>query len=329
MDALKNFLFIPAQERRTLTPNTIKIVIFGALIAAFVLLLPSANGQEFSTPINISNNPGISYVPEVIVDGQGNINVIWLDTMVSGWGYRDIFFSRSDDGINFCHLLNISNNSLNNSGDPAISVDSQGNIYVAWGDDDTGNFSIFISKGIVSWPPVANAGVDQTVVDNTSPLGIEPVILDGSASYDPDDDDLLSYLWTWAEGSAYGENPTVQFAVGTHIVTLTVTDLGELSDSSHVIITVLECNPTTMIDALVAKVQSFNLQNGIENSLDVKLSNAKMSMDSVRDGDIQDAINKLQAFIKECEAQRGNKLTVAQADDLIDDANTIAGCLQR
>lgn len=72
-------------------------------------------------------------------------------------------------------------------------------------------------------PPVANAGGDQIVVDLDG-SGTEPVMLDGSGSFDSDGT-IQSYSWT--EGStqiASGETPAVSLALGAHTITLTVTD---------------------------------------------------------------------------------------------------------
>lgn len=72
-------------------------------------------------------------------------------------------------------------------------------------------------------PPVANAGNDQTVTDNDNG-GDEPVTLDGSGSFDPDGN-IVSYVWS--EGGnpiEVGISPSHNFTVGTHLVTLAVTD---------------------------------------------------------------------------------------------------------
>ena len=60
-----------------------------------------------------------------------------------------------------------------------------------------------------------------------------------------------------------------------------------------------------------------NLQRGIDNSLDAKLSNALASLEAFNAEKRNDTINKLYAFINEVEAQRGNKITNEQADLLI------------
>lgn len=85
--------------------------------------------------------------------------------------------------------------------------------------------------------PIANAGPDQTVVDNNDD-GSEQVTLNGGASTDPDGS-IVSY--EWREGTtllATGASPSVWFNVGTHTLTLEVTDNGGESSTDTVVITV-------------------------------------------------------------------------------------------
>jgi len=85
-------------------------------------------------------------------------------------------------------------------------------------------------------PPVANAGLDQTVTDSDN-SGSEMVTLDGSAS--TDDSGIVSY--DWSEGGstiATGQTAMVNFAVGTHTITLTVTDGAGLTDTDTVVVVV-------------------------------------------------------------------------------------------
>ena len=100
-----------------------------------------------------------------------------------------------------------------------------------------------IAAELENQPPVANAGPDQTV-EQTSYEGAE-VTLDGSGSYDPDEDPL-TYEWTWNDGSATGVNPSAIFPLGRTIVTLTVSD-GSLTDSDTVEITVEDTTPPKII----------------------------------------------------------------------------------
>ena len=87
-------------------------------------------------------------------------------------------------------------------------------------------------------------------------------------------------------------------------------------------------DPVVLIRGLVDQVKSMNIRQGITNSLDAKLENALDALTAAKEGDRLDAINKLQAFINECEAQRGKALSEAQADNLKMMASAIIAILQ-
>jgi hypothetical protein len=86
-----------------------------------------------------------------------------------------------------------------------------------------------------------------------------------------------------------------------------------------------------MIADLITKVQGINDEQGIpsviQSSLEAKLRNAVEALDEVKKNSNAAAANKLQAFINEVEAQRGDKITDDQADELIADAQDIVGAL--
>ena len=92
-------------------------------------------------------------------------------------------------------------------------------------------------------PPTANAGPDQTVNDADG-TGSETVTLNGSGS--DSDGTIASYQWT--EGAVVLGNAatlTTSFTVGTHTLTLTVTDDGEATGSDTVLVTVNANQPPT------------------------------------------------------------------------------------
>lgn len=93
-------------------------------------------------------------------------------------------------------------------------------------------------------PPVANAGPDQTL-EATSPEGAA-VILDGSASSDPEGDPL-TFAWSTPVGDATVETASVTLPIGTHVVTLTVTDDKDASDTDTVTVTVEDTTPPDTI----------------------------------------------------------------------------------
>jgi subtilisin family serine protease len=95
-----------------------------------------------------------------------------------------------------------------------------------------------VSGSTENQAPVADAGPDQIVTDSDG-TGSESVTLNGSGS--ADDVGIESYVWSESGTTiATGVNPTVSLSVGTHNITLTVTDAGDLTDTDEVVITVNE-----------------------------------------------------------------------------------------
>jgi hypothetical protein len=76
-------------------------------------------------------------------------------------------------------------------------------------------------------------------------------------------------------------------------------------------------DPVAAIENLALTVVAMNLQNGIENSLDSKLDAALNALVDANVNNDGAACNSLVAFINAVEAQRGKKITSAQADQLI------------
>src|SRR5439155_12294954 len=126
-----------------------------------------------------------------------------------------------------------------------IAADKSGDINVAWQDSTPGVSQILFSRMtgniVTNRPPVADAGMDQTV-DSTGPGGTS-VQLDGSKSSDPDQD-VLSFVWKDEAGNVVGTTAVVQLTlpVGMHTFTLTVTDPGGLSSMASTVITVVAVN---------------------------------------------------------------------------------------
>jgi Tol biopolymer transport system component len=78
------------------------------------------------------------------------------------------------------------------------------------------------------------------------------------------------------------------------------------------------------VNDLIALVRSFNLPAGTENSLTTKLQDALAALAA---SDMATACTSLGAFINECSAQSGKKLTVEQASQLIDAATRVSTAL--
>jgi hypothetical protein len=76
---------------------------------------------------------------------------------------------------------------------------------------------------------------------------------------------------------------------------------------------------------LISQVEELGLPKGAENSLVSKLENA---IDSLGKGQTKAALNKLEAFINEVEAQRGKKIPQSDADALIAAAQYIIAVIE-
>ena len=87
--------------------------------------------------------------------------------------------------------------------------------------------------------------------------------------------------------------------------------------------------PVDQLASLINFVRTFNLMQGIQNSLDAKLQNAEMALESAKSGSLTSTCGMLGAFINEVEAQSGNRITSNQAAQLIAAAqsiHTVVGC---
>jgi hypothetical protein len=88
-----------------------------------------------------------------------------------------------------------------------------------------------------------------------------------------------------------------------------------------------DCTIQISIESLAETVLALNLQSNIENSLDAKLGAAIQALSDVQEQNDPAALNSLYAFIKAVEAQRGKKISSADADTLISAAHNIISAL--
>ena len=105
-------------------------------------------------------------------------------------------------------------------------------------DDVEGLFRIRMGSTGENQPPVANAGDDETA--ECASLDGASFTLDGSGSFDPDDgDSIVSYQWfEGATPLGTGEMLEVTLPLGTHTITLEVTDTFGATDTDDVVKTV-------------------------------------------------------------------------------------------
>jgi hypothetical protein len=107
-------------------------------------------GAESSSvvgPNNVFNNPGLSFLPDVATDVDGNIYVVWSEKSSLSSKF-EVYFSRSiDGGATFTPPENVSNNN-GDSLTPRIAVLNDV-LHVVWSDKTggtSGNYDIRFSK---------------------------------------------------------------------------------------------------------------------------------------------------------------------------------------
>lgn len=116
-------------------------------------------------------------------------------------------------------------------------------IWVLRGNTQTGGHT----EGGCNTPPVANAGVDQSVECESDINGLTPVVLDGTGSSDPDNDTPLTYEWREGAtvlGTTASLNTSLPF--GPHTITLKVTDPSGDSSEDTVSINVVDTTDPTI-----------------------------------------------------------------------------------
>lgn len=177
----------------------------------------------------------------------------------------------------------------------------------------TDHFSTYALVKMLNQPPIADAGLDQTVFVN------DTVTFDCSGSSDPDGE-IVSFEWDFGDGSTdCGSDVFHIYATAdTYTVTLTVTDDYGAQVTDKALITVQ--TPEQAINGIITEIGEIELSNGIAKSFISKLENA---VSSVERENIEAIIGKLNAFIYQVEALIGKKLTSEEGQILIDAANTL------
>lgn len=239
----------------------------GAFDTDIVTRFSDDGAATWSDPVTVNDDGGDTsqFLPWLSVDncgsGDGKVAVVWYDARNDDPDNEKVqtFMGVSENGgVSYKENIQVasgqSDQSASNAGSwgnnflEYIGVASCNNMAcTVWADnssdlDDLDFFSDCVP--LVNFPPVADAGPDQTL-ECTGPT--TPVTLDGTGSDDPNGD-LLTFLWS-APGIVFDDStsptPTGAFPVGVTTVTLVVSD-GEFDDSDEVVITVEDTTPPTI-----------------------------------------------------------------------------------
>lgn len=151
-------------NQSTRNPSMPKLL-SAAMAAAFLVASPVQADVRFFPPINLANNSGLSFSPDIATGPENNVYVTWYDNTSGG---NEILFSRSvDAGTSFAAPLNLSNN-LGFSTFPNVLVDQNGVVHVAWQDTEYGASEIVYVKstdgGLTFSAPINLSGDTETSV---------------------------------------------------------------------------------------------------------------------------------------------------------------------
>jgi hypothetical protein len=227
------------------------------------------------------------------------------DPNVNGWNNTDVTvsFSGTDNmsGVASC--------------DAPVVLSGEGTNQSASGTctDMAGNLSATATA--------SNINIDKTAPDVfvTGVVDGETYILGTVPAAGCDTQDSLSGVATFASHTVTGGDAN---GVGTITATCAgATDNAGNSGTASVNYTVITPSDATV--NLIDEVESLNLQQGMDTSLDVILDAALQALDDLSQNNDVAATNALEAFINAVEAQRGKKVTNAEADTLIAGAQAI------
>lgn len=269
-----------------------------------IVLVPVAGGAE-----TVLEFPGEQYNPSI--RGQ----IVAFESRV-GFGNPDIYIADLATNRYFQVTNTPSRAEMLND----VTVLPTGEIRVAWqGVEETDPFNGSIYAATFTLPPVV-------VADTTPPVLVVPanIAVDATSPSGA----VVNYAATATD--AVDPNPVVNcappsgstFPVGTIAVTCNATDASGNSATASFSVTVF--GATEQIADLIDLVNSFNLRQGIENSLDAKLRNL---LSAAGAGNVTTACNLLGAFINEVQAQSGKAITTVQANQLISAANQAKAAL--
>ena len=106
-----------------------------------IFLVKSENrGDTFSKPINLSNDPGVSYFPRIASDGNNSIYIVWTDNSL---GSYNILFTKSVDNNGTIYsrpTILTGNNTKGASNFPSIAVSRNNSVYVVWSHKNNTDF---------------------------------------------------------------------------------------------------------------------------------------------------------------------------------------------
>ena len=141
-------------------------------------------GVSFGTNVRVddasTSTPGQDF-PDLKVDADGNINVVWKDMRTSRGSrvnQRIYYANSTDGGSSFNTNLRVDNEADSDKSDPKIAYRGNKRFYIAWEDQRSGNRDIYFSRWakaseMVGYAPTLTDGLVKNVDDNSKIGGVD------------------------------------------------------------------------------------------------------------------------------------------------------------
>jgi hypothetical protein len=277
----------------------------------------------------------------ITVDTSGNVYVTgWSTRSGTYWDYATVKYDSSGN-----ELWSAKYNGPGDGQDQpcAIGLDSSGNVYVtgsAYSGTDHNYATIkYDRNGNELWvasyngPGYHNDGALAMCVDSSgnayvtgASTGSGTGMDYATVKYDTNGNQLWVVRYDGPESSQDGACAMALDSSGN----VYVTGLSHGSGTDYDYVTVKYSQLVDPVQGLLELAQDvieLNLQNGIENELDAKLDTVLRALSDVNENNDRAATEALEAFIYAVRAQRGNKISDAEADALIAAAQEIIDIL--
>ena len=126
------------------------------------------SSSRFADALPITNLLSDQCRPNIAVDNQNTIYVVWQDKRRGNW---DIYLSTSADGLNWSAaipLIDINQDNANQT-NPRIAVAPNNTVYIVWQDDRQGNQDIYMASSTNGFTSQTISALTQNSADQTQP----------------------------------------------------------------------------------------------------------------------------------------------------------------
>ncbi len=213
-------------------------------------------------------NDGISYDPQIAIDGIGNLHVVWDDETIGEWGTDSEIMYSNNTGAGWSNATVISDDATgwNNqtSEKPSIAIDGIGNIHVVWDDDTDGTWGndreiMYVTRTGAGWSNATvisddatgwNDGVSSNPTIAIDAVGNEHVVWEDTTNGEWGTDTEIMYAinifagWSnatvisddatgWNDGTSWHSAITIDYNGNLHVVWEDQTD-GEWGSDTEI-----------------------------------------------------------------------------------------------